>query len=384
MSPPDYTAEDGGVGAGCEMVPSESNYDVLTAGVGAGVGPLYDSLDYKNTTVQRSDMDFRVMAHELEADIQIGHHFLEMTCGCCSQIFKIPIGCGDALCTACGKLRQMRYSPMMMEAIKATWARGNIAAMVTVPLKNSFDLVERLDKLIWTMRQVRHRRSNRARRAVAKRPEWCAVMPEYYGVWGDHVRAGAYSIEVTFNPESGYHVHAHILVEMTSYLDQAALSEELHDVSGDSYIVDIRQIKNGGQAHKEISKYPFKPADEKYLSDSQRSEVRNALRGRRLFTFFGSMYGEHTLSREPGECPGCGEVGTLFASAVNDRWGDRKQLDWLPVTASPWELEYARRWGTVQVALDGGAVPNWGGGDVAGGGRLVGEWARWKGRLRAG
>lgn len=122
--------------------------------------------------------------------------------------------------------------------------------------------------------------------------------------WSDYVDGGGVSFEITACGE-GFRTHLHGLIE-GRYFPQEELVSEWHSVTGDEYVVDIRYVSGGGRgAALEVCKYPFKPSDVASWTDGQKQEFNDFLKGRRLFTTFGTWYGESMISRYKFSCPYC-------------------------------------------------------------------------------
>jgi hypothetical protein len=75
-----------------------------------------------------------------------------------------------------------------------------------------------------------------------------------------------YSYENTYNEKTGeWHPHVHMLVLLNDWIDQEAF-ETWHEITGDSYIVDVRKVKKSkelgyAKAAAEVCKYALKFSD---------------------------------------------------------------------------------------------------------------------------
>ncbi len=107
--------------------------------------------------------------------------------------------------------------------------------------------------------------------------------------WSECV-GGFGRIENTFSPKLGWHPHLHSIVLLKNYLPQNLLSDAWLEITGDSMIVDIRQVRDLASGLVEAIKYPFKPADLKYLGKTQIDEMLTA-KGERLGVSFGVLFG---------------------------------------------------------------------------------------------
>jgi hypothetical protein len=122
-------------------------------------------------------------------------------------------------------------------------------------------------------------------------------------VWKNCI-GGVGRIENTFNRMNGWHPHIHCLLLLEKYLVQKDLSDTWHDITGDSMIVDIRQVYDLKAGLVECIKYPFKLSDVRSFSREQFKEIFE-LKGERLGVSFGECYGldieddiEETLENE--------------------------------------------------------------------------------------
>lgn len=153
------------------------------------------------------------------------------------------------------------------------------AYMVTLTVKNGPDIRERFDHLASSVRQY-HRRRSRARQTGEVRK---AV-------------AGVWSYEFT-NKGKGWHPHIHAVWLCREAPDPFKLSDEWREITGDSYIVDVRPIDMadavGGFC--EVFKYAVKFSD---LADEDRLHAYKRLKGKRLLDSFGDLRG---LDVEPSD-----------------------------------------------------------------------------------
>jgi hypothetical protein len=103
------------------------------------------------------------------------------------------------------------------------------------------------------------------------------------------VRGGICFLELSRNRETGsWHPHLHILFE-GDYLPQAVARDTWHEITGDSYIVDIRQIRTVGEACSYVVKYATKSIGANVWADpAALREAMVALVGKRTFNAFGT------------------------------------------------------------------------------------------------
>lgn len=92
-----------------------------------------------------------------------------------------------------------------------------------------------------------------------------------------------------------WHPHLHVICEGT-YIPQDQLAAEWLRITGDSYIVDIRFVADKDQVAKYVTKYASKPLSGTFIGrPEQLDDAIRVLKGRRLFTTFGTWRGWRLL-----------------------------------------------------------------------------------------
>jgi len=102
------------------------------------------------------------------------------------------------------------------------------------------------------------------------------------GLWFFHLKLS--------KPSGQWHTHIHCLLD-AEYYPQYYLREAWRAVTGGSYIVDIRPIRNPNKAANDAARYAARPGTLTPLSLSQRLEVYHSFHGRRLCGTFGTAKG---------------------------------------------------------------------------------------------
>lgn len=116
------------------------------------------------------------------------------------------------------------------------------------------------------------------------------------------VKGAIASTELTYNQETNeWHPHIHMVALIDDYIDIKKLSNEWHDITGDSMIVDIRKVykkveKNTTPSDSfdltdglmEVFKYALKFAD---LPQNKLWEAYKFLKSKRLISSYGDLYG---------------------------------------------------------------------------------------------
>jgi hypothetical protein len=115
-------------------------------------------------------------------------------------------------------------------------------------------------------------------------------------VWG-----GVAFLELTYShKEERWHPHLHCLCTGT-YIDKFKLSKMWHEITGDSFIVDIRRPKNTKHVAFYVTKYASKPFNNTFLNHADLlDEAIVAMKGRKLSLTWGTWRGLQ-LTETPDE-----------------------------------------------------------------------------------
>lgn len=133
---------------------------------------------------------------------------------------------------------------------------------------------------------------------------------------------GIYFLEITLGTSTGlWHPHLHVLVE-GSFIPQKLLADEWLSITGDSYIVDIRALRDSKAAAGYVAKYAGKALSANVINDPDHlREGIVALAGRRVFSCFGTWV-HLNLSKHPESAQEWETVGTLAAILADARAGN--------------------------------------------------------------
>jgi hypothetical protein len=133
--------------------------------------------------------------------------------------------------------------------------------------------------------------------------------------------------ELKIGRDGLWHVHCHIIAE-GEYLPQAELSSEWHAVTGDSPVVDVRDVADADVAAGYVAKYGSKPCDPSVLYSHERlCEAMIALKGVRLATTFGGWRKAKLSSpSDDNDEIGWEQIGTLASVMTTEWWPLLKQL----------------------------------------------------------
>lgn len=143
------------------------------------------------------------------------------------------------------------------------------------------------------------------------------------------IKGGLAFLEITRNNDTRlWHPHLHVLIVGT-YLPVDLARRVWHEVTGDSYIVDVRDVGDRERAASYVAKYASKAVPKTVWSDPQSlDELIGAMRSRRTFNAFGAW--KHlSLSRpiDPDDIVWT-EIGPLwwFIQRSNDAHDDARRI----------------------------------------------------------
>ena len=173
--------------------------------------------------------------------------------------------CKDRFCKPCARERAGSVARCLLEHVGDRELR-----FITLTLKTqTTDLTIELNRLYLSFQTLRRRM-----------------------FWKRHVIGGAALLEVKYNDESErWHPHLHILVE-GRYVPHTHLVREWKHVTGDSFIVDIRAVKDNSRVTRYITKYATDPIDRSIGRSIPRLVAAiDAFRGRKTCLTFGTWRG---------------------------------------------------------------------------------------------
>jgi hypothetical protein len=119
--------------------------------------------------------------------------------------------------------------------------------------------------------------------------------------WQERVTGGVSFLENKWSEKSNrWHPHFHCLIE-GFWIDRKQIMQAWREITGDSFIVDIRMPKGENSVIRYITKYASKPLNNTFLNRPDLlDEAVLALAGRKLAVTFGSWRGV-VLSSSPSE-----------------------------------------------------------------------------------
>lgn len=190
-----------------------------------------------------------------------------------SNRFRIRYNhCHDRLCTPCANARSVKIQEALMNQIA-----GQPVSFITLTLcgKNE-PLSELIDRLYKGFRALR-----------------------LHPVWEEKVKGGAAFLEIKYNDKARrWHPHLHIIAD-AKYIDQGELSDIWRGITKDSFIVDIRRVRQAEVTARYVTKYASKPLNTSFTNTpALLDEAIIAFKGRRLCLCFGSWYGTSLTDAE--------------------------------------------------------------------------------------
>lgn len=97
---------------------------------------------------------------------------------------------------------------------------------------------------------------------------------------------------------SGGTLAFHVIAD-ADFIDQGTLSDVWRGISKDSFIVDIRRVRQAESTARYVTKYASKPLNTSFAtSPALLDQALTALKGRRLCLCFGSWYGTSLTDAE--------------------------------------------------------------------------------------
>lgn len=102
------------------------------------------------------------------------------------------------------------------------------------------------------------------------------------------IKGGFWFLEIKLGKDDLWHIHLHCLV-ISPWISQKELSALWLNVTGESYIVDIRKVKDAKTAANYAAKYASKPAELRYLPLTNRQQLIEATRNVRTYGTWGAV-----------------------------------------------------------------------------------------------
>jgi hypothetical protein len=186
-----------------------------------------------------------------------GENYRDYRCEKCGNLRRVPIYCKKRTCQQCAKKRARdlikAYLPI---AESFQWASLLTLTLLSVSSK---DIRSQLDKILASFCKLRRRK-----------------------IW--NAEKGIYHVEIIKKGEKLWFIHLHALID-SKWMDQKAISKAWLNITGNSYVVDIRRIKGERRRSlREVLKYQTKMWE---LSQDDEIFIENVFKGRRFVGSFG-------------------------------------------------------------------------------------------------
>lgn len=140
------------------------------------------------------------------------------------------------------------------------------------------------------------------------------------------IKGGVWFFQFTYNYQTGqFHPHVHCLVD-GQYIPHGKLKKSWLEITGDSFIVDVRKVDDIDKASEYVARYATAPANLTKIPVPVAAAAIIALKGRRIVGSFGSARGMHLAPRKPDEPSKWVRVVDFWMARVMARWDPLVQL----------------------------------------------------------
>ena len=178
------------------------------------------------------------------------------------EVKVIANACKLRWCPVCAEARQQHIRAQVTAWIKTV----RRPRLLTLTLSHySAPLKEQIGKLYRSFRLLRQHR------AIATLIRG--------GVWFFQIKRS--------NKDNCWHPHLHILLD-SNYINQKDMSQEWLKTTGNSYIIDIRAIKDPGKVVNYVARYCARPCQLSDYEEADRIEIATVLFGKRICGSFGT------------------------------------------------------------------------------------------------
>lgn len=225
-----------------------------------------------------------------------------------TQLHSANFCCVHLACGFCAIRRGARMMARYLERFQTIRKKRPTLSpwLVTFTVLNGPDLQERMAHLERSLTRLHKRRHGKRSRSLMTL-----------------IRGAVWSYEVTWSEAKGWHPHVHAVWLASEEPDMHALRDEWKDITGDSFICDVRPISPDENAaadvdphakgFAEVFKYALKAAE---LPPLQMLEAFRVLRRRRLVRSFGEFFGV----KEPASDDLADEISTQDVPYIDLLW----------------------------------------------------------------
>lgn len=115
-----------------------------------------------------------------------------------------------------------------------------------------------------------------------------------------HVQGGVWFFQIHKSKKDGlWHPHLHCVID-AKWMDKYKLSALWEDVTGDSCIINIKEVKDPNSMSEYVARYSARPSTLAGLGEPDRLELMTCLHGRRLVGTWGTA---RTITLRPSKPP---------------------------------------------------------------------------------
>lgn len=178
------------------------------------------------------------------------------------QIRVVSNACKLRWCPVCAETRYMHIRSLVREWVLSIRSPKFLTLTMrhtNTPLSNQIDAL------------YKHFRNFRLQKLISRKIRG--------GVWFFQLKRSSKSSE--------WHPHLHCIID-ADYIDKVKLSVDWQRTTGDSFIVDIRRVKDAGKVADYVSRYCSRPAKLSEFSEDDRTQVFTVCHGRRLSGTWGT------------------------------------------------------------------------------------------------
>gem|GEM_PF-5883342 len=208
-------------------------------------------------------------------------------CSECGDVLSFQKSCSDKFCDICNERRRKR----LMRDYQKEIEKMEHPKFLTLTLKSqelSRDLLRRI-RLAFT--RMTHRK------------KWLA-------------KGGFYVIELGSLKDNGlWNIHIHAVMD-SEYMPQGWISKVWLESTGDSMVVDIRQVRSYRYAIWYLTKYVGKPIEmNREMTEPERNYVNAVLKGSRLIQRFGNCI-HVRIEKHKTICRKCGAINSYISVEI--------------------------------------------------------------------
>jgi hypothetical protein len=235
------------------------------------------------------------------------------------------------ICKCCGNVETMTYRCSLKWCPQCSWKlsekKKNLLGLWVTRVKQPKHLVLTQQNFpVLTAKKIREHTRNLA----AMRRTKCFKS----------VRGGCVSVEIT-RGETGWHLHSHWLIDCP-WLDMSSISTTWGKLVGQEFaIVKVKDVRDKAYL-QEVTKYVVEGSELAKWPAESINEFVHAIRGRRFFFVFGSLFHESPdirrelrAQKKPAEACECGESSWTFQSEAQAQVEEIMRLNSRPGRTKP-------------------------------------------------